>query len=964
MRKSGLFLASSFLALAAAGNAFAQDQSNVEQVEVSASRITVAGYTQPTPVTVVGEAELERAAKPDIGDAIRDLPAVGSSYSASNGQGAGNIASGWSGLDTVNLRNLGTNRTLVLFDGQRVVSSILLGWTDLSTIPTSLVKRVDVVTGGASAVWGSDAVAGVVNLVLDKDFTGFKANVQGGTNFNYQTSNYKYEGSFGTDFDGGRGHFILSGAYNASPDVYFQRQSDWYGQYALFNNPAYAAGNGQPRLITRLATLPATPGGVITSSAAGPGAAANAFRGIQFTGSGTPAPFNFGTTSGQVSYGGDGSTSYADVAGLTSGNWNATVFGYGSYKITPAIKASIQLNYGRSYAVNNTIPFGKFGTTQTMQADNAFLNPTIAAQMQTAGVKTFTLATTGMFGYPYNNYSNLSISAQEGSLIPVGVQRRQLTRGVFTLEGTLGNDWSWNTYYQHGETRIDVKTVNNIILSNYNKAIDAVQVTAANRGTSGLPIGSIACRTTLTSPGNGCQPLDLFGDNAPSAASMNYVKQGSNSNWEDTVLNEDVVEGSMQGTLPWELPAGKVAVAFGAGYRKEGGRTRVDALSMQGFTTGVSQYPVGNFSPFAGQYNVEEGFLEVDAPLLKDTFVQSLDLNMAGRMTSYSTSGLVETYKLGLTSQVIDDVRLRFTYSSDIRAPNLSELFSQGSTIANTFADPYHPGQSLQGYTTSRGNPNLQPEVATTLSGGVVYTPAWIDGLSVSLDWYSILIHNAIYTPGTAAVSQQCAMGNAVFCSLIYVGTGAGDATLTATSLNAAAETTSGLDFQADYATPFLQGDLAFRVVGNYTDEQTRRALGVLADGANSLDSTDSVAGFGGAPKFRATLEGTYSEGPYSFTVQTRLIGSAHLVNTWTSGVDVDNNDIPFFAYLDLRGSYKFNDDFNFYGAVDNVANTAPPFVPVTGSSNSQTTYFFPPTAGSYYSNLGRQYRIGLRFNY
>ena len=202
-------------------------------------------------------------------------------------------------------------------------------------------------------------------------------------------------------------------------------------------------------------------------------------------------------------------------------------------------------------------------------------------------------------------------------------------------------------------------------------------VTAANRGNSGLAIGSIACRSTLTAPNNGCQPLDPFGEQTASQAALNYVNGiGSNIGQKgglDTeliLLNQDVLSGSMQGTLPWQLPAGSVAVAFGAEYRKEAGVTTADPRGA------ASSWTNANFTNFpSSSYNVEEGFLEIDAPIIKNGIVESLDFNTAGRITSYSTSGMVETWKFGLTSQVNDYIRLRTTWSIDIRAPILTELF-------------------------------------------------------------------------------------------------------------------------------------------------------------------------------------------------------------------------------------------------------------------------------------------------
>jgi outer membrane receptor protein involved in Fe transport len=220
--------------------AFAQDNNDIEQVVVSASRITIAGYTQPTPVTVVGAAQLEQDAFNNITDSIRDLPSVQSPPSSESYDTAG-VSAGQEGENLLNLRNLGILRTLVLFDGQRVVQSNITGGVDMSTIPTSLVSRVDIVTGGASAAWGSDAVAGVVNLVLNKNFTGAKLNLEGSDTYNDLYRGVTIDGAWGTDLLGGRGHVVLAANYTMFPNAVPEDAEPWFNDTYLVNNPAYNA---------------------------------------------------------------------------------------------------------------------------------------------------------------------------------------------------------------------------------------------------------------------------------------------------------------------------------------------------------------------------------------------------------------------------------------------------------------------------------------------------------------------------------------------------------------------------------------------------------------------------------------------------------------------------------------------------------------------------------------------------
>ena len=908
MSKSKFLAASSILALTMSVPAFAQqaDQGDgaAEQVVVTASRISIAGYEQPTPVTVLGGAQIDQTANPDIGDTIRDLPAVGISSSPEKAGGGTSIYSPTAGASTINLRDLGVVRSLVLFDGQRVVASSVNGGVDLSTIPSALVDRIDVVTGGASAAWGSDAVAGVVNLILNKNFTGLKANIEGSDTGQDTRRAYSTSVSFGTDFDGDRGHLILSGSYQDSPQTMFIGQAHWWNSTFLLQ----PAGSTEYRHYNNVGQK-ATQGGVILS-----GPLAN----MQFTGNGTPTPYNPGVTTGTLAAGGSANqwTSEIPTDELSYPYHTSTLFAYGSFKLTPEIQASVQLNYGNAWSENDSTT--ALNQTLTIHNDNAYLPASVVSSMATAGVSTFTLATTNTNNV---NMYNPSFSAFENSLgVPVNRVERELMRGVFSLDGALGDDWSWNVYYQHGESRVHSEPNHIVINANLTNAVDAVYVTAANVGASGLPVGSIACRSTLTNPTNGCQPLDVFGNGVASQGAINYIN--TSQDFEVQVLDQDVAAGSMQGVLPWNLTgAGRPSVAFGGEYRKEAGSSAISPLAA------AAALNVGNFGSLIGHYSVEEGFLETDVPLIKDGFVENASLNLAGRITNYSTSGMVETWKLGLTSQINDDFRVRGTWSYDIRAPDLAELFQANLVSQATPTDP-NTRQAVVGYTDTSGNLNLKPEEAVTLSGGVVMTPHWIDGLQVSVDWYSIDVHGYIQTPASLQETQFCEAGNQFYCGqFVYKGTSLFEYLQ---PQNASSLSTSGVDFQADYPMDFLTGKLALHLVGNYTDHLT-----ISAFGAAPIDYAGQLGAFTGytsLPKTRGSLSATYMQDAWQLTVQGRYLGSGTIDNAWTSGVQVDNNNIPQVAYLDLRGSYNWNGNIQFYAAIDNVLDTPPPTVAEPGT--------------------------------
>ncbi|MGH9485438.1 MAG: TonB-dependent receptor domain-containing protein, partial [Terriglobales bacterium] len=713
------------------------------------------------PVTVVGAAQLEKDAYANIEDAVRNLPQVQSppaSYGASQGGGS----PGTAGLSLVNLRNLGLTRTLILFDSQRVVVSNITGGVDIGTLPSALISRVDIVTGGASAAWGSDAVAGVVNFVLNKNFTGFKASIEAGDTYNGLNRTLNMNAAWGGDFDGGRGHLELAVTTRMRPDTTLLTAENWYRGAYWVSNPAYVAGSGQPQLIVanNVGLASGNTGGIIQSSPAvtaanspsGVATTANALRGIEFVGAGIPQIVNFGNlTKGTISNGGslDDSSGMAPWQTIATKDSAYTFFGFGRYRLTDTIQASLQLNYSYFTGEGDAQSFQQLGagTGFLVQSDNAFIPASVKATIAATGITSFRLGIingnnfppVGATGSQYSHYAATGIA-------PALTQnRRELGRAVFTLEGTIGDNWSWNTYYEHSEVRFWAHLLGDEIEANQNAAYDSVTVTTANRGASSLALGSIVCRSSLpgatpvTFGGNhvpaqaGCVPADPFGNGVLSNAAVQYITGGPGQDFEHELMEQDVVEGTMEGTLPWQLPAGPVAIVFGAGYRKEAGKNGVhDSLGSQG------AYATANYSAFpSSSYNVMEGFGEVDAPILKNNIVNSLDFSMAGRMTSYSTSGMVETWKLGLSSQVNDDVKLRTTWSVDIRAPQLSDLFSPATVNTTSSTDPKtHINTNVITYQT--GNTVLNPEVARTVSGGAVLTPTFLDGFSMSVDWFSI----------------------------------------------------------------------------------------------------------------------------------------------------------------------------------------------------------------------------------
>jgi outer membrane receptor protein involved in Fe transport len=984
-----------------APNAHAQQptETNVEAVTVSGSRISIGGFQAPTPVTVVDAEKLESNAYANITDDVRQLPMV-NSPPASFGVSQGAASPGTAGANLLNLRNLGINRTLVLFDGQRIVNSNLTGGVDITTLPSAVVQRVDVVTGGASAAWGSDAVAGVVNFVIDKSFTGFKGSFQGGSTTDSMIRSLSASAMWGANFSSDRGHIEMAAQYNNRPDTALLIEQKWYRGSYLVSNPnftAATASNSNPQFVVadHVGLAVGTIGGLVTSSPAGTGtvgvngvtalAPANAFRGIRFVQGGQVNQVNFGNvTASSLSNGGSLTDRDSEAPWQTLGNPNKTyaLFLHSSYKITDTIKASLQMNYGYFTGIGDAQ--SSMNNSLVIKADNAFLPATVQQAMIAGGVASFTMGTLNANNFNNNTVTRDNYTQQAaGALAPATTyNRRQLMRGVFTLEGSLGEDWLWNTYYSHSQTRFSVRTNGVAVLANLQAAQDAVVVTNANRGNSGFALGSIVCRSTL--PGQpafvvgkvtaapGCIPLNSIGEGVASAAAIRYATN-ANSNFENMTMNMDVFEASMQGKLPWSLGAGDITVAFGFHYRKEAGKNVATAIGDQG------GYAVANYTNFpSSNINVREGFLEVNVPVLSNTFVDSLDINAAGRATDYSTSGGVQTWKLGFTSQLNQDIKLRSVWSVDIRAPTVQDLFAPANVNTGSATDP-KTGVSVPIINNVLGNPTLRPEVARTISGGIVLTPHWVPGLTFSLDWYNLNMTGQIATISQNLITNTCAVNiNDPLCSaLVFGGANGALSVINRVPVNINSLRTSGMDIAASYATDLWDGTLTASLNATYTDELTITQPGATATQL-IVNNYAGVLGAGGASqasgasKWKGVMSASYKTGPYSFTTQVRWYGSAILNNAWNTGnlataatrytVADEVFNVDPTAYLDLRGSYDLNENLQFYAAVDNLLDIPPQMVP--GYSGGIQSNGGPTHSVTQYDLLGREIRLGVRFNF
>jgi outer membrane receptor protein involved in Fe transport len=909
---AALAVSTSAMAQTASPSAAApQPGAAVEEVVVTASRIAASGFQQPTPVTVVGAEEVQRQMPVTIANYLNELPSFGASNSARN-PGIG-VAGG--GAETVNLRSLGSNRTLVLLDNRRVVPSSTAGVIDTVTLPSSLIKRVEVVTGGASAAWGADAVAGVVNFVLDHDYEGFGVDVRAGTSAKGDNEHGSIDLTYGRKFAGGRGRLIADVNYSETPSGVKIRDRSWWRNRAVLVNPTPTDGRPARITVDWAAAANIAPGGVITS---GP------LRGIQFVGpAGSPAPYDFGIQSGILHYGGDIDLSIPAQTNLTSALKYGNAFAHVDFDLADNLTAYGELSYGTStYEDSGYLFYTRVGNL-TIRADNAFLDPGIRTRMGQLGLSSFDMGLTFIAGQP-----------------PHAVNERDVWRGVVGLDGRFGDSWRWGAYYQHGEATSEVHTYNNPLVPRFNLAVDAVRDPAT---------GAIVCRSTLTNPGNGCVPLNVFGQNVASADAIRYV-QGTVA-WQRQEMQLDVVSVDATGTI-FTLPAGDVSLAVGA----EAAWDKAD--STQDPFSAARQFATGNFQPFSGKRSVTEAFAETSAPILKDLpLVKRLEVNGAARLTDYSTSGRVTTWKLGLSYEVNDDLRLRVTRSRDIRAPSLNDLFNTGTSGTQFVFDPF-TNRSYQLFAITRGNPDLKPEKADTWTAGVIYRPSFAPGLQASIDYYRIEIEGAISTVGAPQTVQRCFEGETALCPFIIRDASGTITSVSSAPVNIASQLTYGFDFEVAYRRPVWNGDLTLRGLATYvpvldqTDNNVTRKLAGAVGGLN-----------GSQPYWKGVATATYDQGPMSYGLRARLVGKSVLDRLWTEGVDVDDNSIPAYATFDLTLVYKFQAlgaDSQLTFAVDNILDRDPVIVPVVPGT---VPYVNPGFSNrlDLYDAIGRSFRIGLR---
>jgi iron complex outermembrane receptor protein len=964
-------------ASAMAAPAMAQEaQDSVDDIVVTGSRIRAPGFVAASPITSVGSEEIDLDQPISVEELIKDLsvavPAVGPGTNNGSGGGA-----------TVDLRGLGTNRTLVLVNGRRVVPFNLAGVVDTNSIPVALVERVDLVTGGASAVYGADAVAGVVNFVLKNDFEGVEVQSNWGISEYGDAERRRNDLTIGGNFADGRGNAVASIGWSEADRLNQNRRP--YGLVAVGSANGAPQGSGTT-VPAYFQTTPVT-GGTPLPSGTGVGAGSAEINPV--TGAlipGNAAGYNFNPDN-------------LYQTPLDRYQLNALA----RYEINSMAEVYTELMYVRSDVATDAASTGTFGNTFQVPIGNPLIPEPMRQQLCAAR------------GIPAAG----CVSGNAGTtLVPLLINRRIVEMGprfssfenktfqfVAGIRGDLSDTWDYDAYMSHGETDQVLTRDNWGSLSKLRNALNTTSATSCTPST-GTSVGAAIA---------GCVPLNVFGAaGSINQAMLDYINLDSIN---ITTVEQDVYSASTSGTLPefFSSPfsADPISLAFGLEYRSMKAATKADAPSQ------INGEVLGTGAPVPdrqGRFTLTEGYVETLIPLVSDVpFIQSLSIEAGYRYSEFETGGRVSdygSYKFGGDWVPVDSLRFRAMYQRATRAPNINELYApQVTQLGNLSVDPCQttsintaqantPGTlsnlcRLTGVPTanigivpppsagqinilSGGNPDLAPEEADTVTIGAVWQPSFVQGLSLSLDYYDIQIDGAVSSQSSTDVLTGCysSAANPTFafnsqCALINRNPNNGTLNgveargIELVSSNLGTQRVSGYDLTASYRLDLVDWgmsdrwgtvDLTFN--GNYVTVNEFQAT-------PSSVNRDCIGYYSiacGQPNFeiKTTSRATWNLGEFGFSLQWRhlddVIEEPGGTNFFAPFAEIDAYD-----YFDLSGRWDVTDNIRATLSIANLFSEEPPVVGSgigpTASNNGNT---FPQT----YDALGRYYTLGLNLRF
>ncbi len=933
-----------------------ESEADTDRVVITGSRLQT-GFSAPSPTTVVGVEQIQSQVPGGISELLSEMP----SFRASSGpvQSQRNLVGPLAGQATSDLRGLGAPRTLTLVNGRRFVSTNTAGSVNTQVIPVGLIERIEVVTGGASAAYGSDAVAGVVNFILRDGFEGVSGSFHAGQSRYGDNNEFGGNLNAGMSFADGRGSAIIGVDFNLNDgigNIYSRpRTSIEPGNTAT---PITFSGANRPPGTPSRGFLPMvefsamTKGSVITGARTATGAGSTALNFIAFDEDGLPFNFLRGTIYGNLMQG--VTTNYGSTPlsnwGLKTPNDRATGMLLINYDLAESTEVFLEATYART----DIDGFSSYHTQPrvTILRDNPFLPQVIRDQMVQRNLTEIDIGRVDSEwggALTHNTFDTLSIASG--------------------FKGEIFDTWTWDAYVQYGRTL-------GIGRLNHTRESSLLAAQYVVTGPNGQPMcGPLATNpnfaasrlSALVNPDfvlPNCVPFNPFGIGNNTNAAIDYV---SGEQLTKLDIRQNVAAASLAGDL-LALPAGALTVATGIEYREESVRQTADPLQERGI------YTNGNNKSWSGKNKVVEGFVEAGVPLLRDLpLIDALDLNAAVRHTNYQTSGAVTTWKVGLTYEPNDLLRFRGTRSRDIRAPNLAELFSfSGSVLpANSVFNPFN-GVTERLTTTTRGNPFLTPEIADTVTAGIVFEPTWDgwSGLRASLDFYDITIEGVVSAVASSDVLNRCFAGNQNYCQQIeFVPQGNGNIrNINLAPFNQAELSTSGVDFEIAYGVPIeefgIPGELNINSLVNYTDKLER--VDVPGPAAIAVDYAGYSMG-GGTPKLTGTFGVNYALDGLRVGLRARvfseirydpsLIGPDEDGYSPTLPNSINVNRFPSVPYFSMNASYDFavgEAKMQLFGAIDNLLNRQPPILAIAALNSG----------GNPYDYVGRNFKVGLRFQW
>jgi iron complex outermembrane recepter protein len=871
-----------------------------QDIVITGTRIPQPNLTSASPVTVLSSQEVKLQGTTRTEDLINSLP------QAFAAQGS-NVSNGATGTATVNLRGLGSVRTLVLVNGRRLqpgdprVGGLA---PDINFVPASLIKRVDVLTGGASSVYGADAVAGVVNFIMDTNFTGLRIDAQGSAfmhdnrigdarlkramtdpntlaalgwsgPFNYPKGLSTNGGAqdisaaFGTGFADGRGHIMAYATYRhqdsvlqSTRDYSFCAAGAFAPQYVAAYGDFYCGGSSTSAqgtfrtTTTELSPTTGLPRNVQVARFVDGNKLASGSRDFNF------APYNY----------------------FQRPDERYTFGTFAEYEISPGAKPYLEAMFMHDHTDAQIAPSGSFSSVRSIACDNALLSAQQLSVLCDGGPPTTTSGPAVTFTGPLNGMANVLQS-------PTSISRRNVEGGgrdddlehtayriVAGMKGDLLRGLSYDAYYQYGTTRLAETYFNDFSVARLRRATDVVAVLGGAIVAPGTPGAVVECRAVLTGVDPNCVPYNIFQTGGVDQAALAYLQTPGfqRGDTQEQIADANfTLEGGEYGLqTPWSDRG--IGLNVGGEYRKESLNFNSDVEFQTGDLAGQG----GPIVPVKGSFDVRELFGEIQVPIVSHSFIEDFTLTGGFRYSDYKVGGnhfSTNTYKIAAELAPVRDIRLRASYNRAVRAPNVVELFSPvalglapgttdpcaGDAPTPTAAQCANTGVTAGQYGTIAknpagqynavfgGNPALTPEKADTYTAGVVLQPRWIPGLAITADYFNIKIANLIGILGFQTTINACiATGSPTFCNLIQRDANGSlfqteNGFITATNLNVGGLQTRGIDVQGSYAHKFGGlGTLNVSLVGTYLKNQI---FDTGVDLGTDINGKGDCAGFYGS---------------------------------------------------------------------------------------------------------------------